>query len=256
MLRSAEALRGYTLLATDGEIGRVDAFLFDVTTSAVRYLVVRTGMWLLGRLVLVAPALLGPMDHEARALAVALTSAHVEASPEVDAEEPGDMPAQGIGLARHYGQSMIWGGPGAWSPASYPESPGANAAVPADEQGAMPQEHVRPPRLRSTHLITGYRVRGRDAELGHAADFILDDLRWVIRYMVVDTGTWWSGPQVLVASAWIRHISWGGDVIAVDLDAERVRQGPRYNPLQPVTRADEEQLYRHYGQPGYWEESA
>ncbi|MGD9000637.1 MAG: PRC-barrel domain-containing protein, partial [Granulosicoccaceae bacterium] len=52
LLHTARELGRYTLLAVDGEIGNVEEFYFDDETWAVRYLVVNTGGWLMGRRVL------------------------------------------------------------------------------------------------------------------------------------------------------------------------------------------------------------
>ena len=43
MLRSVNDLKGFTIGATDGEIGRVEAFYFDDTSFTIRHLVVDTG---------------------------------------------------------------------------------------------------------------------------------------------------------------------------------------------------------------------
>jgi len=55
MLRRLGALRGWTIQASDGEIGKVDDFYFDDEKWVVRYLVADTGSWLQGRRVLVTP---------------------------------------------------------------------------------------------------------------------------------------------------------------------------------------------------------
>ena len=51
-----ETLKGYSLMAADGEIGTITDVWFDDDRWTVRYLVVRTGGWLLGRKVLLAPS--------------------------------------------------------------------------------------------------------------------------------------------------------------------------------------------------------
>jgi len=55
MLRSLEALHGYTIRSTDGDIDTVHTFLFDDKTWATRCPVVDTGAWLPGRQGLIAP---------------------------------------------------------------------------------------------------------------------------------------------------------------------------------------------------------
>jgi hypothetical protein len=43
MMRSANQLQGYTVLATNGQIGEVHEFYFDDKDWIIRYLVVDTG---------------------------------------------------------------------------------------------------------------------------------------------------------------------------------------------------------------------
>jgi len=57
MLRSIKQLYGDELRATDGEIGKITDFYFEDQNWAVRYVVVDTGTWLSGRLVLISPML-------------------------------------------------------------------------------------------------------------------------------------------------------------------------------------------------------
>jgi len=54
MLRSIDELRGYTLMAQDGEIGRCKDFLLEDSSWVVRYMVADTNKWLPGRKVLVS----------------------------------------------------------------------------------------------------------------------------------------------------------------------------------------------------------
>ncbi|MGA2506006.1 MAG: PRC-barrel domain-containing protein [Chitinispirillaceae bacterium] len=54
-LRSTRQVTGYHIHATDGEIGHVEDFMVDDENWTIRYLVVDTGNWLLGRKVLISP---------------------------------------------------------------------------------------------------------------------------------------------------------------------------------------------------------
>ena len=49
MQKSIKDLKGNAIVATDGEIGKVDDFYFDDKSWTIRYLVADTGNWLLGR---------------------------------------------------------------------------------------------------------------------------------------------------------------------------------------------------------------
>ena len=59
MLHLISELTGYTISASDGEIGQVEDFYFDDQHWTVRYLVVDTGGWLVGRKVLISPISIG-----------------------------------------------------------------------------------------------------------------------------------------------------------------------------------------------------
>lgn len=50
-----DTLRGCTLAASDGEIGKVREFYFDDEHWMMRYFIVDTGSWLLEREVLIPP---------------------------------------------------------------------------------------------------------------------------------------------------------------------------------------------------------
>jgi hypothetical protein len=88
MLRKVKDLRGYSLRASDGVIGRVEDFYFDDEDWGIRYLVVNTGSWLSGRKVLISPIAVGHAGWMAKRLPVALTRAQVEGSPDIDTRKP------------------------------------------------------------------------------------------------------------------------------------------------------------------------
>jgi hypothetical protein len=55
MQRNVKSLIGFSIGATDGEIGKADDFYFDDERWTVRYLIVKTGGWLFGKKVLISP---------------------------------------------------------------------------------------------------------------------------------------------------------------------------------------------------------
>src|SRR5664280_1962274 len=88
MFRSIKDLDGFTIGATDGDIGTVREFYFDDVSYTVRYVVVDTGSWLAERKVLLSPIAFRTMDWEHKRIAAALTKAQVEKSPNIDTEKP------------------------------------------------------------------------------------------------------------------------------------------------------------------------
>jgi hypothetical protein len=260
MLRSTNDLRGYTLRATDGEIGKVDDFLFDDEQWTIRYMVANTGGWLTGRLVLISPIVLGNVDWEAKTLAVKLTRTQVEQSPDIATDQPVSRQREQE-LAQYYGYFPYWGGAGLWGAGMVPYAVGGPVVPPlAPPAGTTATERALSStaiehgdqHLRSTREVAGYHIHARDGELGHVDDFIVDDETWAMRYMVIDTRNWWPGKHVLVAPQWIGAIDWDTSSVTVDLLRETIKQGPEYDPAM-LNRAYETALYRHYGRPAYWE---
>jgi hypothetical protein len=77
-------LGGYAIRATDGEIGRVDRS--DMATG-VRYLVVATGPWIFGRIVLLPASVIERIDHDNQVVHVNCTKDHVKNAPEYRDDE-------------------------------------------------------------------------------------------------------------------------------------------------------------------------
>ena len=53
--------------------------------------------------------------------------------------------------------------------------------------------------LRNVNDLNGFKLIATDGEIGDVERFYFDDERWVLRYIVVNTGNWLAGRQVLVA---------------------------------------------------------
>ena len=107
--------------------------------------------------------------------------------------------------------------------------------------------------LRSSRHVTGYHIQALDEEIGHVDDFIFDDDRWLICYLVVDTGKIFPGRKVLVSPKWATAINWGQRRVFVDMTKNDVRSSPPFDPTQPVNREYETRLYDYYGRPLQWQ---
>ena len=119
-------------------------------------------------------------------------------------------------------------------------------------ENAGAREAARPEAtsLRSCNEVSGYAIDASDGGIGHVDDFVFEDDSWAIRYLVVDTGSWWSGRRVLIGVDWIHRVSWPERWVAVQLTRERVKSSPEYP--QALSREYETVLHRHYGRQGYW----
>jgi len=237
MLQSAKDLRGYAIQATDGEIGKVYDFYFDDESWTIRYLVVETGSWFSGKQVLISPVVLGRPEPEEEIFPVSLTREQVENSPDVDTESPISRQHE-MELHVYYGWPMYWGGGG---PFISPEE--------TAEAGAVGEKESR---IRSIREVVGYHIQAIDGAIGHVHDFLIDDEKWEIRYMVADTRNWWPGKEVLVSPQWIASVNWEEAKVHVDLTKESIRNSPEYENLNAISREYEEKLFEYNKRRKYW----
>ncbi|HVL77272.1 MAG TPA: PRC-barrel domain-containing protein [Noviherbaspirillum sp.] len=106
--------------------------------------------------------------------------------------------------------------------------------------------------LHSAKNLIGFTVHGTDGEVGSVDDVYFDDERWVVRYLVVDTGTWLTGRKVLLSPLSFRQADWDGGTILMNLTQEQIRNSPGIDTHMPVSRQQERELFGHYGYPYYW----
>lgn len=248
MFHKAKELTGYKLGAKDGEIGRVKDFYFEDTNWTIRYLVADTGTWLTGRLVLISPFALATIDAESRLFNVKLTREQIERSPSIETQKPVSRQYEAE-YARHYGWPMYWYGPALWGPTPYPIY--EPAPQEARNQPALAQQRGDP-HLRSFSEVENNTLHAIDGDLGHVDDFLISDEDWAIRYLLVKTGTWWSGKKVLIPTQWIREINWEQSRVYVEVTRQAIKAAPEYSEELRLARDFEARLFKHYQRQPYW----
>lgn len=100
--------------------------------------------------------------------------------------------------------------------------------------------------------IDGYEIAARDGTIGSVDDMLFDEVRWTVRWLVVDTGTWLSGRRVLLPPAALGHPDVGTQQFPVSLSRRRVETSPPFDSDRPVSRQLEAGLYDYYGWSPYW----
>jgi hypothetical protein len=249
MLRSLKDLEGYTVTATDGDIGTVVDFFLDDERHTVRYLVAETGSLMSGRRVLISPVSFGEADWTTHRFNVALTVNKVRNSPNVDVDKPVSRQNE-LEYHRYYGYPYYWGDSGVWGVGAYP---GLLARGRWTEPTGEHLHHATgDTHLRSAKEVRGYGIQGRDEGIGHVEDFVVDDVTWEIRYLVVDTSNWWFGKKVLVSPKWANRISWTERTVHLDLSRQAIKNSPEWDATSAVNREYEARLYDYYGRPVYW----
>lgn len=106
--------------------------------------------------------------------------------------------------------------------------------------------------LRSTNDLKNFVVGATDGEIGHVKDFFFDDERWVVRYLVVETGDWLSSRKVLISPIAISRPEWAERIMSVSITKEQVRNSPDVDTERPVSRQHEMAYIGYYGYPYYW----
>lgn len=106
--------------------------------------------------------------------------------------------------------------------------------------------------LRNTKEMYGTRLAGLDGDIGHVKDFYFDDKNWVVRYLVVDTGTWLTSRLVLLSPHAFGSFDMEAKVLEIKLTRKQIENSPSIESHRPVSRQNEVDFYRYYGWPTYW----
>lgn len=250
MTRTIKDLIGFTMGATDGEIGKVKDFYFDDITWTIRYFVVETGNWLHNRKVLISPEAILQCDWENETFPVNLTKDQIEKSPAIDTDQPVSRQHE-TALYAYYPWKSYWG-TGLW--AGGVGTTGMmmpNSAVPMEEAVNAEENSAETdgdPRLRSAKNVMGYKIQALKDSIGEVENFLIDDSNWTIHYLVVDTGNWFPGKRVIVSPAWIKEINWETSSVVVNASVDQVKNSPEYDASNELTSEYESILKNYYGQ--------
>ena len=95
-------------------------------------------------------------------------------------------------------------------------------------------------------------IRATDGDIGKVTDVYFDDERWGVRYLVVDTGSWLPGRQVLISPFAVNRIVGEDKVLTVSATKQQIEGSPDVNTHQPISRQYEAAYSRYYGYPFYW----
>ena len=219
-------LIGYSLQATDGEIGEVVDFYFDDETWTIRYLVVKTGGWLSGRKVLISPVALRHEKFGPEAIPVNLTQEQVRTSPDIDTDKPVSRQKEAM-LNKHHFWDNYWGSGG------YGGQMGIANARPIrlSDSERDPNEDIH---LRAITDVDGYEIHALDGVIGHVTELIVDDKTWKLTDIVVDTHDWIGGKKVLIAVDHVQAVSFFNlrvslDVNKADIEHSRLYEESAYN---------------------------
>ncbi len=105
--------------------------------------------------------------------------------------------------------------------------------------------------LRTAGNLKGITIEAMDGDIGSVQDLYFDDQTWTVRYVVVDTGTWLPGRQVLI-SPFAFQVVQSASRLRTSLTKEQVRDSPSIDTDRAVDRQREIAFSQYYGYPYYW----
>jgi hypothetical protein len=220
MLQSIKQLYGNKLAAFDGDIGHVKDFYFDDENWVVRYLVADTGSWLTGRLVLLTPHAFGKLDQDEKTLHIKLHKKKIQDSPSIESQKPVSRQYE-TDYYTYYGWPTYWDGSAMWGIGDYPV-----VLPPSKKEMEIKKKyhHRDDKHLRSMQAVTGYHIQSVDGEIGHVSSFLVDDKSWAIHELVIETGHWYSGKEILIPPSKVERISYDESKVFVNLTMADIQQ--------------------------------
>lgn len=236
-LKGFTGFAGYRMGAIDGEIGIIKEVYFDDNSWTIRYLIVRAGNWLQGKLTLISTqALLSP-DWDNELFPTNLTMDQIKNGPDIDTDKPLYRQHE-MKLYDHFPWDIYWG------LGLMPLENSIEIAMASQQLDAANQSD---PHLRSSDKISGYKVYSTNNESGVVEDFIIDTDSWKITFVVIKLGNWLSDKKVLITTEWISEIDWLNSRISITGSVEELNKCPEFDPYDPVNEVYEKVLRDYHG---------
>jgi hypothetical protein len=249
MMRSVDEMIGYTLDATDGEFGSCQDLLFDDQMWTIRHITANTGLFKMGRMVLISPLMIDRPDRETRNIYLSVSKETLENCPAPKAHEPVSREHEKR-IYDHFRYPYYWAGTSLWGMTNHPVIPEITEEALRRAAQEETEKIEKRNHLRSFKEVKGYHIKAKDGSIGHVQDFIIDDVTWALRYVVVDTRNWLpGGKKVMLSLNWVWSVNWTERTLEMDLTRDEIENGPKFDPEAPINVAYETKLYDYYGRP-------
>lgn len=240
--RTAEII-GCTAQAIDGKAGSIHDILFDDDSWKVRYLVVRSGVWLEERMVLIPPQAFLYATEGAHEVHVTLSCDQIRQSRSLEADPPFYLQRQ-IDAATT--APTLWMTYGSLYDPVIPLYGPALMQAPPEGADVKREKPDYDPHLRSVREISGYQLEDADGEAGQLVGFLVDNEVWALRYVVIQTGSWFAKQQRLLTVSHISAINWERRTLTTSLHRERIAASPEYADALLLDPAFENRLLQYY----------
>jgi uncharacterized protein YrrD len=95
-------------------------------------------------------------------------------------------------------------------------------------------------------------IGASDGDIGRVKDVYFDDHAWVVRYLIVETGSWLLSREVLISPISILKPDWSMHTLVAAITRDQVKNSPDIDTDKPVSGQHEAKYLGYYGYPGYW----
>ena len=101
--------------------------------------------------------------------------------------------------------------------------------------------------------LKNYKLSCIDGEIGKVKEFYFDDNFWAIRYLIVNTGNWLTGRQVIISPYALNGVNVEDESITINLTKNQIEKSPSLLDNESISRPYEEKYCEYYKWPVYWE---
>jgi uncharacterized protein YrrD len=106
--------------------------------------------------------------------------------------------------------------------------------------------------LRTVKELLGCSIHATDGNAGRVADVLFDDRAWIVRYLVVDTGSWLKSRPLLIPAAALLKMDRTAHEVGVNMTREQVMQCRGLETDMPVWRQMEQKYWDISSWPVLW----
>ena len=107
--------------------------------------------------------------------------------------------------------------------------------------------------FRRVRDIAALTLSAIDGQMGSISELYFDDQNWKVRYLIINTGGWLTGRNVLIAPIAVEDIDDAAGSIRINLRKEQIEQAPPIEKAKPISRQYEEAYYEHFRWAPYWQ---
>src|SRR5271165_6538069 len=119
--------------------------------------------------------------------------------------------------------------------------------------GVINEHAAENPMLRTIKSVTECDISATDGPIGQVCGAFFDDEAWVVRYLVVETGSTRRPRSVLIPPIALGQPRWSERLLPVSMSTQQIMGSPDANTQKPVSREHVLNCLNYYAGLGYHE---